>query len=480
MPRCTIAAARPLPTEAAASGTIRRRVLRAVGTLAPLAGALLLTSTLAAPASARPVLMISIDGLRPADISEAPQRGLAVPNLRRFLAEGAHAEGVVGVLPTVTYPSHTTLITGAAPARHGVVNNWTFDPTQSNYDGWYWYASDIRLPTLWDAAHAAHLSTANVHWPVSVGATAIDWNLPQIWRSGLADDAKLVAALSTPGLLPALEASEGPYAAGIDDGVAGDETRGRFAVRLIALHHPDFITVYLTALDTTQHHAGPDTPEAHAVLERIDAVVGKLVDAEMAAHPDAAIAVVSDHGFAPVTQELNLFRAFIDAGLMRLDAKGKVTGWDAVPWNSGGSIAVALARRDDAGLRDKVAALLAKLKADPANRIAEIMTRAEIQHDGGNPEADFYLNLGQGMMAANYAGASAPLVGPSHYKGMHGYFPADPRMRSTFLVKGTGIAPNHDLGLVDMRSIAPTLAKLLGVTLPGAEMSAIPLTGGSR
>ena len=84
------------------------------------------------------------------------------------------------------------------------------------------------------------------------------------------------------------------------------------------------------------------------------------------------------------------------------------------------------------------------------------------------------------MMAANYAGASAPLVGPSHYKGMHGYFPADPRMRSTFLVKGTGIAANRDLGLIDMRAIAPTLAKLLGVTLSGAEMPAIPLTDGSH
>jgi predicted AlkP superfamily pyrophosphatase or phosphodiesterase len=442
--------------------------------------ALGLALALAPTASARPLLLISIDGLRPADITDADKRQLRVPNLRRFLAEGAHAAGVTGVLPTVTYPSHTTLLTGAAPARHGVVNNWTFDPTQSNYDGWYWYAVDIKQPTLWDAAHAAHLSTANVHWPVSVGAASVDWNLPQLWRSGNADDDKLVAALATPGLLPELEAGEGPYAAGIDDSVAGDETRGRFAARLIALHHPDFITVYLTGLDTIQHHAGPDTLAAHEVLERIDTVVGKLVVAELAAHPDADIAVVSDHGFAPVDQELNLFRAFIDAGLMRLDAHGKVASWDAVPWNSGGSIAVVLARHGDAALRDRVATLLAKLQADPANRIDAIITHEEILRAGGNPEADFYLNLGQGMMAGNWAGAGAALVGPSHYKGMHGYFPADPRMRSTFLVKGSGIARNRDLGLIDMRAIAPTLAAILGVSLSGAEKPAIPLVGEAR
>jgi predicted AlkP superfamily pyrophosphatase or phosphodiesterase len=70
------------------------------------------------------------------------------------VADGAHASGVVGVLPTLTFPSHTTLITGVDPARHGVFNNVTFDPTAINQDGWYWYASDIKVPTLWDAAKA--------------------------------------------------------------------------------------------------------------------------------------------------------------------------------------------------------------------------------------------------------------------------------------------------------------------------------------
>ena len=67
-------------------------------------------------------------------------------------ADGSYASGVVGNLPTVTYPSHVTLLTGVAPARHGIVNNTTFDPQQNNQGGWYWYASDITAPTLWDAA----------------------------------------------------------------------------------------------------------------------------------------------------------------------------------------------------------------------------------------------------------------------------------------------------------------------------------------
>lgn len=436
----------------------------------------------AGAAQAHPVLMISIDGLRPGDVLEAPQRGLAVPNLRRFLVDGAYADGVTGVLPTVTYPSHTTLITGATPAHHGIVNNNSFDPLQINAEGWMWYAQDIRVPTLWDAAHAAHLTVGNVHWPVSVGAASIDWNLPQIWHTGHPDDEKDLAALATPGLLPELVAKEGPYARGIDDSVPGDVIRSRFALRLIADHHPDFLTVYLTGLDTTQHHAGPDTPASHAALETIDGLVGRLIAAEQVAHPDAVIAVVSDHGFAAVDRGLYLWRAFIDAGLIHGADAGpgtggwKITGWDAVPWASGGSIAVVLAHPEDAALRTRVGDVLAKLAADPANGIARVIDHAAIVRGGGNPQADFYLDLAPDVMAIPFRGPNLPLViAPAPYKGMHGWLPGDARMRSTLLLMGPGVARGRDLGTVDMRAIAPTLAVAMGTTLPTAELPALPI-----
>ena len=109
------------------------------------------------PVLARPVLLISIDGLRPADVLQARQRGLNLPNLTAFLTNGSYADGVVGVLPTLTYPSHTTLITGVSPAKHGILANTTFDPLHVNDDGWYWYAEDNKAQTLWDAAFLARL-----------------------------------------------------------------------------------------------------------------------------------------------------------------------------------------------------------------------------------------------------------------------------------------------------------------------------------
>lgn len=434
--------------------------------------ALVLAAALwAMPAAAEPVLMISIDGLRPADVIEADKRGLKIPNLKKFVREGSYATGVIGVLPTVTYPSHATLVTGASPARHGILSNNTFDPKQINQGGWYWYASDYKLPTLWSAAAAAGKSVGNVHWPVSVGAKGITWNLPQIWRTGHADDAKLLTALSTPGLVAELEAATGEaYAAGIDESIAGDENRGRFAVKLIETRKPKFVTAYFTALDHEQHAEGPGTAKAHAILERIDTIVGRVVAAELTAHPDAVIAVVSDHGFETISRETNFFRAFIDAGLITLDAKGAVTGWEAMPWPSGGSVAVVLARKDDATLEARVGGLLAQLKSDPANGIAAVAGEAEIARMGGNPDAAFFINLAPDTTAGGFSTATGPLRTTPKYKGTHGYFPAVPNLRSTFMVMGQGVPKNRSLGEIDMRSIAPTLAAILGVSLPGAEL----------
>src|SRR5262249_1751149 len=151
-----------------------------------------------------PLVLISIDGLRPDHVLQPDRFGLKIPELRRLLKEGAHASGVHGVMPTLTYPSHTTLVTGVAPAVHGILSNRPFDPENRNLEGWVWYAEDIKARTLWDAAADAGLVTSSVDWPVTVGAR-IRWNMPQVWRANTPDDAKLTRALATPGLVAEAE-----------------------------------------------------------------------------------------------------------------------------------------------------------------------------------------------------------------------------------------------------------------------------------
>src|SRR5258705_7170522 len=101
-----------------------------------------------------------------------------------------------------------------------------------------------------------------------------------------------------------------PYADGIDETIAGDELRARFAVRMLENRRPALMLAYFTALDHEQHGSGPFSPAALATLERIDAIVGAMTAAAARAYgEDVVIAIVSDHGFARTTRALNLIHA---------------------------------------------------------------------------------------------------------------------------------------------------------------------------
>ena len=444
---------------------------RIVATLVAVVGVLVLILQAGALAqSARPTLvMISIDGLRPDYVTAADAHGLKIPNLRRFLREGAFAEGVAGVIPTVTYPSHTTLITGVWPARHGILANTTFDPLGKNQGGWSWYAEDIKVPTLWDAARQAGMTTASIQWPASVGAR-VTWNIPEIWRANTDEDAKLLRALATEGLLPELERELGPYPRGQD--VEHDERRGSFAARLLERKRPQLLTLHLLALDHVEHETGPLSPESFAVLERQDAVVGQLRDAaERMAPGNAYVAIVSDHGFVKIEARFNPFPAFRDAGLISVNARGLVTDWKAMPWTAGGSAAVVLKDPTDTATLAEVRALLDKLAADPANGIDRVLGADALHARGGFPTASFIIGCKPGwFVGSGYTGA---VLTKTSRSGTHGHLPDLPELRAAFFVVGPGVPAGRSLGLVDMRDIAPTLAQRLGLALPSAEGKAL-------
>jgi predicted AlkP superfamily pyrophosphatase or phosphodiesterase len=419
-------------------------------------------------AGAAPVVMISIDGLRPGDVLDADARGVKAPNLRRLAEQGVYATGVRDALPSVTYPNHTTLVTGVWPARHGIASNTTFDPMRRNLEGWYWYNAAIRVPTLWSAVHAAGRTTASLGWPVTVDAPAIDFDLPEYWRAKTAQDIPLAHALATPGLPEAIEARVHVGLADIADvSPAADAAKAKAAIALVELKHPAFFTLHLSSLDHVEHLFGPGSPEAYDALARIDAEVGDIVAAARREAPGVVVVIVSDHGFAPVEHDLNLGAAFVQAGLIRLDAAGQPASWDAAIWASGGSAAVVLARPDDPALRARVAALLERLAADPASGVGRVIDRAGIAAMGGAPDADFFVDARIGYEIA--AGLSGPLVAPGAQKGTHGYFPDHPEMRAALIIQGSGVRPAGSLGEVDMRDIAPTVARLLDVPLPSAD-----------
>jgi predicted AlkP superfamily pyrophosphatase or phosphodiesterase len=440
--------------------------------------AVLLTGAPAWAAEQRAVALISIDGMHPDYVLKADEHGLRIPNLRRFLRDGIHASSVRGVLPTVTYPSHTTMITGVWPAKHGIGSNVAWDPLRKNQDGWNWYSEDIQSPTLWQAASRAGYTVGSISWPVSVGAPGVQFNIPEYWRAQTEDDLKLLHAISTPGLIEEFQKSVGPYSVDLNAAQTGDWFRTHYAIALIQKKGVRFLTLHLGALDHLEHDSGPFSPAANKALEEIDRMIGEIDAAMRTADPKAAVCLVSDHGFATVDHELNLNVAFVSAGLMTPNPKtgrnvAGILDWKAEPWIQAGSAAIVLKDPKDQAVRNQVERLLHTLAADPNNGIAQILESKAIATLGGTPAAAFWVD-----MKTNYSIGSAlsgPLVRTTGIRGTHGYSPTHPELQASFLLLAPDTRKGVDLGAIDMRSFAPTLAVLLGVPFPSADLKSLPV-----
>ena len=437
----------------------------------------LLITTSAAYARVKTLIVISIDGLKPEYITQAAKHDLKVPNLHRFIVVGTYADGVVGVVPTVTYSSHTTLMTGVWPAEHGIVTNTPFDPLRKNQDGWYWYASDIKVPTLWQAASNGGVIVASLNWPVSVDAPGVKYLIPEYWRARTPEDRGILEAISRPlGWLQELEKELGPYVDDYEKVIDADAMRTRFAVAILRDKKPGLMTIHLVALDHAQHEASPFSEESNKTLEAIDKMVGEIEDAATKIDPDAVIAIVSDHGFVRTDYRVKLMLPFIDDGLVTVSAgsgnkQPQVKSWDAMLWSAGGSAAVVLRNPDDAVTKAKVRDLLEKMQADPQYGIARVLSQPEIKQLGGFPDAAFLID-----MKLDYQPGSAltgSLVENIPSTGMHGYLPDHPELYSSFFIRGKGIAAGRDLGIIDMRQICPTFANLLGVAMPTARQKPV-------
>lgn len=430
----------------------------------------------------RALLLVSIDGLRPDYVLEADKHGLKVPVMRALAREGSYATGVRGVLPTATYPSHTTIVTGVAPARHGIVANHPFDHAVKDLDVWFYYAEDLRAPTLWDAAAQAGIVTGSVSWPVTVGAPGIRWNIPEYALTRTPEDVKITRGASTPGLMAELEKKAGPYLTEVTDSVKRDWARTKYAVEMIRQKHTRFVTVHLAASDNLQHRHGPFAKAVLPAIEEIDRMVGELRDAIRAEDPRAAVCVVSDHGFAPVTKVLWLDAIFVKEGLITLKGqdttveKAGVTDWVARPWHAGGSAAIVLKNPGDAAARAKVKTLLERLAADPENGVAAILEEKEIRDEGGAPTAQYWITMKAGFMLSPTLQPS--IVSVVSARGTHGHAPTLPEVAATFMIAGEGIAKGRSVGAIDMRSIAPTLARVMGVAFPAAEAKGVEVFEG--
>lgn len=415
------------------------------------------------------IILISIDGLVPDYYTAPAPIGLKVPTLTRMKLEGAYSDGVEGIYPSVTYPAHTTLITGVRPARHGIVQNRIFEaPTDEQTREWYWFAKDIKVDTLWSIAKKAGLSTAAVGWPVTVGAE-IDYNFPEIFDpKENPPTPRRAIQYATPGLLAKVAPTIRPT------DTTTDARRTAVSEYIIANHKPNLMLIHLVELDGAHHRYGTRSPQALEVAEREDAFIGRIIEATRKAgiFDKTTFFLVSDHGFAPVDRKFNPNVALAREGLITLDSAGKATDWKAAAWPAGGSCAIILRDPSDKETAAKVTAIFEKQMARSKGAIGRILTRKELDRLGTMPQAVLMLDAAPGVSF------DEKLTGPEtseskDYLGTHGHLPSRAEMRSALIVYGAGARVGARQPLARMIDIAPTAAGLLGLLFAEPEGAAI-------
>lgn len=398
--------------------------------------AVLVAAGSARAAAVELLVIISIDGLRPEFYRPGSALATNCPNLVQLRDAGSYARSAIAVYPSMTYPGHASIATGVKPERHGVTANTVFVPGEEGRG--FWFASDLKVPALWDVAHAAGLKVGAVSWPTTGGARTIDWNIAEFWSTAAGTQAQMMRQHSTPGLVGEL-----PRAA---DWPAWDAYVARQAVRILREQRPDVLLVHFVEPDKVQHRGGRTAAELPAAMQRVDRWTAEVVAAAGAA---VTVIVVGDHGFSDVEQSVAPNVALAREGWITV-TEGKVSGWRAFVENTGGSARVHLR---DATDRAAVVALLAEAGRD----LWEVTD--------GEP---VWLEAQPGkMFSGSFQGTN--LVRRASIKGNHGYRPEKPEMHTGFLIAGRGVNVGVVLEQISLLDVAPTAAALLGVTMTDVE-----------
>lgn len=425
----------------------------------------------ALPARERLVLVISLDGL-PAYAFEDPR--MPAPALRRLAREGAAATAMTIVNPAVTWPNHTTLATGVSPLRHGVLFNGRLlrpgprAPVRVEHRD---RADLVRAPTLYDRAHQAGLSTAQVDWvPHQIDGT-ISWAFPERPALGGPIERQLVGG----GFLT--EDDLGEFRRTTI--TWRDQIWTDAAAYLVARHRPNLLYLHLLALDATHHNYGPWSLASASGIALADARVAQLLETVAAEGlaTRTTVFVVSDHGFKQVFHEIQPNVALRAAGLIEVTGT-TATACDVWSISEGGTAMVYLTnpdprRREEllARARETLAALegVARVVDPPQYAALGLPTPAE-----NDQMADLVLVAKHGYHFTN-AFEGAPLVARPEGAplGAHGYLAEDPQMNAVFIAWGYGIRPGARVGTIRNVDVAPTVAAVLGVGLPGAEGRAL-------
>jgi predicted AlkP superfamily pyrophosphatase or phosphodiesterase len=413
---------------------------------------------------AKHVILISIDGLRPDFYLD---KSWDAPNLQQLKQEGVYAKSVRSVFPSVTYPSHTTIITGALPARHGIYYNVPYGAKKGQ---WYWEESYIKVPTLWDAVKEAELTSGSVMWPVTVGApitynfpvrradddenaNQLDVTIPYVTPQGLMDE---IQKNATGKLTPA----------DFNTNNTIDITIGKMAAYIIKIYKPALMAMHFVTVDHTQHAHGREGREVKKAVSLVDSMIGVVLQTvkDAGLQNSTAVIITGDHGF------VNSSTTFSPNVL--LEQQGLLLNKTARFHGAGGAAFLYLKDKNDLVTLERVKTLLNAL-SDDQKKLFRIVDRSELDKIGANPEVALGLAMSKGVVVNN--DSKGELTGIKKKGGNHGYFPDFEEINTGFIATGAGIGKHNEITIMGIKDIAPLIAGLLklpfkspdGVLIPG-------------
>lgn len=423
------------------------------------------------------VILVTIDGLAAFYMND-----LAAPltTLRQLAAEGAVAEGLRVANPSITWPNHTTLVTGVYAEKHSVLFNGVLvragDGLSVRVDPRCDKADLVAVPTIYDLLHEKGYRTAGINWPCTRHSKTLHDDFPDVPDMIEFTTPKLVEELIAAGLLNAGNTSTNFNRQG---GPRRDQIWTAAAAHVLRTRKPNFMLFHLLITDSIQHRYGPKTPAAYTALGMADMHLREMLTAldEAGIRQRTTIFVVSDHGFETTTNIIHPNVLLRKAGLLDTNLVSKnpaIFKTRAQIISEGGTAMVYLTnpatKADD---RRRVMDLFRS-----AEGIAEVLEPPSFSQFGyPSPEknsqmADLVLVPKPGHGFSNNSmgdEAITPVTLTSGGLGAHGFLSTNPNMNAVFVTHGRGIKRGAKVGIVDNRDVAPTMAHLLGHKLPGAD-----------
>lgn len=420
----------------------------------------------AAPAKDQHVIVISVDGFPHWMWQDSK---LAMPALRKLAAEGVSAPMKVSN-PSVTWINHTTLVTGVEPAKHGVMYNGLLIfpgiAQPPRIEPWRNKSELVRVPTIYDFAFKAGLTTAHVDWIPTTNSGTFTWEFPEVPNpKGKVEQEMVKAGLITEEELKVFNKSNPTWR---------DLMWTRAAVHILEQHKPNLLYFHLLNTDANNHKFGPGSWASHTAFAYADSCIQQLLDALDRAklREKTTILIVTDHGFKTAQKLIRPNVVLRQSGLIQA-AGPSIKSCDGYVMASGGiALFYAVNSANKAETIAKAKPLLAGLEG-----VAELVEPKDYAKYGiATPDVNnqcphllLFAKPGYAFNGSHVLDTPITEVTSDAYPGHHGYLNTDPQLDGVFIISGAAVKRGAKLEKIANLDVAPTVAEILGIKLPNVD-----------